>query len=79
MIFSDTIADLNHAAAKHKIAVRPNNRRTPSRLTNNGANNPDDEENDENENDQNENGKLENELIDRNFKEGSSVLPILPI
>ena len=45
-------------------------------MTNNGANNPDDEENDEN--DQNENGKLENELIDRNFNEGSSVLPNLP-
>ena len=39
----------------------------------------DDDEDDENENDQNENGKLENELIDRNFSEGSSVLPILPI
>ena len=26
------LADLNHAAAKHRIAIRPNNRRTPSRL-----------------------------------------------
>ena len=30
--FSDILADLNHAAAKHRIAIRPNNRRTPSRL-----------------------------------------------
>jgi len=29
----DTLTDLNHAAAKHKIAIKPNNRRTPSRLT----------------------------------------------
>ena len=29
---SDILADLNHAAAKHRIAIRPNNRRTPSRL-----------------------------------------------
>ena len=41
-------------------------------MTNNGANNPDDDEND------NENGKLENELIDGNFNKGSSVLPNLP-
>ena len=32
-IFLDTLTDLNHAAAKHKIAIKPNNRRTPSRLT----------------------------------------------
>ena len=33
LIFLDTLTDLNHAAAKHKIAIKPNNRRTPSRLT----------------------------------------------
>ena len=33
-LIADTITDLNHSAAKHKIAIRPNNRRTPSRLTN---------------------------------------------
>jgi len=31
----DTLTDLNHAAARHRIAIRPNNRRGPSRL--NGA------------------------------------------
>ena len=30
----DTLTDLNHDAARHRIAVRPNNRRTPSRLAN---------------------------------------------
>ncbi len=35
---SDKLGDLSHAAAKHKMAVRPNNRRTPSRLA--GPNSP---------------------------------------
>lgn len=35
--FSDALADLNHAAARHRIAIRPNNRRGPSRLAANGA------------------------------------------
>ena len=29
----DELGDLNHAAAKHKMAVRPSNRRTPSRMS----------------------------------------------
>ena len=35
--FSDALADLNHAAARHRIAIRPNNRRGPSRLAANGV------------------------------------------
>jgi len=31
----DILVDLNHSGAKHRIAVRPNNRRVPSRLANN--------------------------------------------
>ena len=42
--FSDTLADLNHSAAKHRIAVRPNNRRTPSRLGQPQARTPSPEE-----------------------------------
>jgi len=34
---ADALADLNHAAARHRIAIRPNNRRGPSRLAANGA------------------------------------------
>ena len=43
-IFIDTLADLNHAAAKHRIAIRPNNRRTPSRLGQPQARTPSPEE-----------------------------------